>query len=100
MSCSGGNTATTGISNESSVEIKSLIVGVSGQERSIINLHNGENIYLIFHDLHDSHYVLDGELVDGSNIHGEFGYVTNGMDFRDLFVIHENGKVEFKPGAH
>jgi hypothetical protein len=96
MSCSGSNTSTVVISNESGAVIKSLTVEVSGQEKTIDNLQNGESVNLMFQNLHDSHYVLNGKLSEGSIIHGKFGYVTNGMDFRDSFLIEEGGKVEFK----
>jgi len=92
-SCSGSNTATIIVSNKSGSEIRSLTVGVSDHKKTITNLMDGKSANLIFQGLHDSHYVLNGELNDGSIIHGEFGYVTSGMDFKDSVVIHEDGKV-------
>lgn len=100
MSCTGGKTATVAVSNESGWEIRSLTVGVSSQEKTIKNLHNGESTSLVFRGLHGSHYSLNGKLSDGSIIHGEYGYVTNGAELNDSFVIYKDGKVEFKPGPH
>ncbi len=54
----------------------------------------------MFQGLHDSHYSLNGRLSDGSIIHGEYGYVTSGMELDDSFVIYGGGKIEFKPGLH
>lgn len=100
MSCAGGKTATVVVSNESGWEIRSLTVGVSGQEKTINNLHNGEHTSLNFQGLHDSHYTLNGKLSDGTIIHGDYGYASNGMELDDSFVVYAGGKVEFKPGPH
>lgn len=100
MSCTGSKTATVVVSNESGWEVRSLTVKVSDQEKRIKNLHNGESTDLIFQGLHGSHYTLNGKLSDGSIIHGEYGYVTNGAELNDSFVIYKGGKVGFKPGPH
>ena len=94
-------TATVTISNESGVEIISLQVGISEpfwKPKTINNLKNGESASLTFHGLSDSQYVLNGTLADGGKIRAGVGYLTNGMDFNDTVVIHEDGKVEIKPG--
>jgi len=100
MSCSMSNTTTVAISNDSGAEIESLKVDVSDHEQTIKNMLNGKRAKFIFQGIHDAHYVLNGEFSDGTKIHGEIGYVTDGMDFNDSFEIHEGGKVEFKSGPH
>lgn len=44
----------------------------------------------------DDGFVLDGMLMDGTKVGGNFGYVTNG-DYgeRPCFVIRRGGKVDF-----
>lgn len=100
MSCAGSKTAKVVVSNQSGWEIKSLTVGISGHEKTIRDLNNGDSANLVFRGLHDSHYTLKGRLSDGSVIHGDYGYVTNGMELSDSFVIYDGGRVEFKPGPH
>jgi len=94
-SCSSENSATVLVSNNSGQLIKSLRIDVFGKSQSITSLENGKSITLVYRNLSDSHYTLNGELKDGSRIEGDFGYVTHGMDFEATFKIHKGGKIEF-----
>jgi len=99
VSCSFGNSATVTISNESGQLLKQLQVGVFGKKKSIINLKNGESAVLVFRNLSDSHYTVNGELENSALFNGDFGYVIHGMDFTASFRLKEGGKIEFTSNA-
>ena len=69
-----------------------------GQPKTIKILKNGESTSLTFHGISDGEYVLNGTFADGGKIRAGVGYLTNGTDFNDTVSIHEDGKVELKPG--
>jgi hypothetical protein len=94
------NTATVTIFNKSDSDIRFLDVGIAGKTLRINNMKNGAVTKVQFRGLGDSHYLLEGELQDGTKIGGEFGYVTNGMNFNDTFVITKGGKIEFTSQSH
>jgi hypothetical protein len=81
--------------NNSGQPIKQLQIDVFGKSQSISSLENGENVTLVYRNLSDSHYTLNGELKDGTRIEGDFGYVTHGMDFEVTFKISKGGEVKF-----
>ena len=95
ISCSSENSATVHVLNDSGQLIEKLKIDMIGKSQSISNLKNGESITLTYHNLSDSHYTLNAELEDGSRIVGDFGYVTNGMNYEAYFKIHKGGEVEF-----
>jgi len=101
MSCGGGGkTAKVAVKNQSGWEIKALTVGISGQEKTIRNLPNGGATTLLFQGLHGSHYSLNGKLSNGTMIHGDYGYASNGVELDDSFVVYGGGRIGFNPGPH
>jgi hypothetical protein len=88
------------VSNESGQKVISLEIQLAGKKQTISNLKSGSAATIAFHDFGDSHYTLSGALQDGTKLTGEFGYVTNGLDFDDEFTIKEKGKIEFKSESH
>ena len=95
ISCSSENSATVHVLNDSGQLIEKLKIDVFGKSQTISSLKNGESTTLMYHNLSDSHFTLNGELEDGSRIAGDFGYVTSGMNFEASFKIHKGGEVEF-----
>lgn len=94
-SCSAENVSNVTISNKSGTDVSFLDVDLGGKTQHISKLASGAVSKIEFHGLGDSHYKLVGKLSDGTQIDGEFGYVTSGMNFDDTFVISKDGKVEF-----
>lgn len=94
--CLFGNKSIVTVINQSSQTIISLKIELAGETKTIAMLSNGRSAIVEFNNFSDSHYILNGVLKDGTLIKGEFGYVTNGMNFEETFVINKGGIVKYK----
>jgi hypothetical protein len=88
------------VENRSGQTITVLKISIAGEAIVFENLADGAEVSSAFPIKTDDHFVVDGRLADGTEIHGGFGYVTNGMyRERARFVIKPGGEVTFSQGA-
>ena len=67
---------------------------------SFENISDGELVTPRFHIAGDDSFTVTGKLADGTDLGGNYGYVTNGMfGERARFVIERDGKIDFWQGA-
>ncbi len=87
------NKAEVTVVNNSGESIKFLSISLfpSHGKCSVKNLSPTGSFEVEFYNFSDSHYVLKGELQNGTKIEQELGYVTNGIDFKDTITIEKNG---------
>src|SRR4051794_29188164 len=67
------------IVNQSDQAIRLISVAITQEKISFEDLSAGSSVSSRFHIGADDHFVLRGELVDGTAIAADCGYVTNGM---------------------
>ena len=85
------------IENQTSQNIKSLKVDVCQLTYAFSNIAAGKMVWSKHRVVGDSHYVVTGTLQDGTKIHGEGGYVSNGyMGMRDVLIAESDGGVIVK----
>ncbi len=83
------------IHNASGQRIESLSVRVCKQRLEFQDVAAGATEERAFDTLVDDHFSVEGRLADGTEIKGQFGYVTNGMmHSRARIVVHEDGTIE------
>lgn len=89
------NWADVQVENSSGLKVKKLDVVLGTVEKTEANLPPNEKVDFRFRITTDAHYVVNAELEDGKVLKGGVGYVTPGMDSRDVIVITRKG-VELK----
>lgn len=90
------NSAKVLVKNQSKQIISELDISLYRypQKNTAKGIKPGESVRFSFSDFSDTHYVIKGNLTDGNQIDEEAGYLTHGMNFNDVIIIKEKGKVE------
>ena len=82
--------------NRSGQPIHTLLVKVCGQTLQFEDIADGKSVSAPFAMGSDDHFTWEGQLKDGTEIHGEGGYVTNGMyGEQAILVVEPGGTVAF-----
>jgi len=88
------------VENQSGTTIVSLRVTVGGRSIDFPSVPPGRRVEATYRAHGDDSFALEGQLSDGTQFNGRFGYVTNGM-YGDAarFVIEPGGRVSFTQGT-
>src|SRR5688572_14902946 len=82
------------VENESGQPLALLRVRISGEDIVFRDVPAGGGVSVAFSIRSDDHFAVEGRLADGTDIRGEFGYVTNGMSGQRVrFIVMPGGKV-------
>lgn len=85
------------IENRSGQSIAWLNITIAKETIEFKNIPAGGKVTSTFQIITDDHFVVQGQLVDGTKIGGEFGYVTGGMEPEEaFFIIRRDGKIDFR----
>jgi hypothetical protein len=94
--CSNNNYAEVVLYNRSNQEIAEVSIELSGDKRNFKNINPGEAIQTKFENIPESHFVLQGRLKDGTRFQGDFGYLTPGFNYNNVFIVNLGGEIEFE----
>jgi len=84
------------VENRSGQPIAQLRITISQEAIRFEDVPDGIDVTAPFRIGSDDHFVVVGRLADGTNIGGDFGYVTNGMaGERAHFFVERRGVIEF-----
>lgn len=85
------------VENQSGQPIASLKITVGGRTIVFENVQSGSKESSRFFIGGGDHFVVAGQLADGTRIKGDFSYVTTGMYGEHArFVVQPGGKIQFR----
>ena len=82
--------STVTVTNRADEAIRVCSITLGSQSSKIRDIGPNEKRQLSFKVQSDDHYVISVTMQSGRRIEKEMGYVTNGMDFFDSFIIQDS----------
>ena len=88
------NRGEVNITNNSAERINHIEIEVCNQQFKLENIGIGESKLIRYEVKSDSHYRINVEFASGKKLEEEIGYITNGIDFKDLIVVKDTITLE------
>lgn len=90
------NTAKISFENKSKVQVKSIEVQLCTEIQNVVVVEPGKTVSFKFNIPGDCHFSVKALLEGGRLLTDNFGYVTNGSNFKTTIVIKDTQLVEEK----
>jgi hypothetical protein len=90
MSCTQAGRVEFTLVNKSNEEIAKATIELSDQKFIVEGLKPEESKMFYAKAIHDSHYTIHIEFISGKTLTKEVGYVTRGVEFKDLLLVKDD----------